>query len=97
VGRAGSLSGNHTAGDAGFDSVAKRTGVFGSVDVHAPYLVAAMRPRVTAYANHVRLLARSIETRKLSRAARQMDLSSSATSHALAKLVDADTAESRRG
>jgi len=36
--------------------------------------------------SHIRLLARLIETRNLSRAARQMDLSPSAASHALAKL-----------
>ena len=36
--------------------------------------------------SHLRLLARLIETRNLSRAARQMDLSPSAASHALAKL-----------
>jgi DNA-binding transcriptional LysR family regulator len=36
--------------------------------------------------SHIRLLARLVETRNLSRAARQMDLSPSAASHALAKL-----------
>ncbi len=36
--------------------------------------------------SHIRLLARLIETRNLSRAARQMDLSPSAASHSLAKL-----------
>jgi DNA-binding transcriptional LysR family regulator len=36
--------------------------------------------------SHLRLMARLIETRNLSRAARQMDLSPSAASHALAKL-----------
>ena len=36
VGRAGSLSGNHTGGDAGFDPVAKHTEVICTTDTHRP-------------------------------------------------------------